>query len=198
MNYNQSTMSAPYSAFLLAGGSSRRMGSDKALLLAAPGQTLLARQLALLSSLTADVAVLAPTGKYPDLTVPTYPDLRPDSGPLAAIETALVRAKSPWSLVLAVDHAEITSNWLAKLAAQALASPSFCVTSATAPDSPSPLAAFWHKSALPAVQNALDRGNFRVRDTLAAIPHELCIPENAQILSNWNRPEDIRPLDTIE
>lgn len=198
MNYNQLTMSAPVSAFLLAGGASRRMGTDKAFLLVASGQTLLARQLALLTALTADVAVLAPPNKYTKLKVPVYADLRPDSGPLAAIETALVQAQSPWSLILAVDHAEVTCNWLAKLVARALASPSACITSATTPDSLSPLCAVWHKAALPAVQAALNSGNFRVRDVVTALPHEFLIPENPQILSNWNRPEDIRPLDTIE
>lgn len=188
-------MSAPFSAFLLAGGSSRRMGSDKALLLVSPAKTLIERQLDLLRSLTPTVSVLAPPERYPHLPVPVLPDLRPNAGPLAGIEAALAHTSTNWNLILAVDHAGVNSKWLAKLRDFALSSQFLCVASAAATDNPSPLCAFWHKSALPAVAHALTTGNRRVRDVLASLPHHLLIPEAPEILSNWNRPEEIRPLD---
>jgi molybdopterin-guanine dinucleotide biosynthesis protein A len=77
------------SAAILAGGRSRRMGRDKALV-EIGGRTMLARVLERLSPLFERIMIIGPEGPpLEDFGVPVYPDLRPGKGSLGGIHTAL-------------------------------------------------------------------------------------------------------------
>ncbi|MFM9108738.1 MAG: molybdenum cofactor guanylyltransferase [Chloroflexota bacterium] len=95
----------PVSAAVLAGGMSRRMGSDKALLPATPGgQTLLERALATVSDV-ADETFIVASGRpeYERFGVPVVADLHPGAGALGGIATALRAARCERCLVVACD-----------------------------------------------------------------------------------------------
>jgi molybdopterin-guanine dinucleotide biosynthesis protein A len=88
--------------FVVAGGESRRMGTDKALL---PwgGGTLLDRALATLRAVCADARILCgPTPRYLDHGAVVETD-RQAGGPLAGLEAALAAAGPRPALLLAVD-----------------------------------------------------------------------------------------------
>ncbi len=91
------------SGFVLAGGLSRRMGRDKALL-EIRGQTLLSHMVQLLSTVTASVRVVG----RDDL-----PDRIVDCGPLGGILTALEITESPMNLIVAVDLPKMSAEFLA-------------------------------------------------------------------------------------
>lgn len=188
MNY---PLARPLSAFILSGGASRRMGSDKALLLF-KGKPLLVHLASVVHTLTPALTVIAPSGRYESLGFSTLPDIRPGCGPLSGIETALTHSPADWSLILACDLPHLTPAWLETLVSSALSSPEQQIIASG--DPPNPLAAVWHKSALPAVHDALNTGNFRVRDLLSTLSSKILIPQDPQILANWNRPEDIEQL----
>jgi len=106
---------------VLAGGKSRRMGRDKAALLV-DGQTLLARQVALLGalgvaeawvSLGADAQAAEPAVKGPELRV--VRDTAPDAGPLEGIRQVLELTASEWLLVVAVDLPALDGSFLRRL-----------------------------------------------------------------------------------
>ena len=100
--------------FVVAGGQSRRMGTDKALLPWDNG-TLLDRALATLRALCPDVRILCgPSPRYLDRGVPVETD-RQAAGPLAGLETALVAAQSRPALLLAVDLPMVEPALLSKL-----------------------------------------------------------------------------------
>ncbi len=195
MNYApQSVASAPAGAFLLAGGASSRMGRDKALI-PFKGNPLLVHLAELLRSVSVDFHIVAPPERYESFRYPILPDLRDNCGPMAAIETALAHSPYPWNFIVACDMPLLSSDWLITLRNAALASSGIdCVSSATAPDSPNPLAAIWNRSALPKVRSFLDEGNFRVRGLLSSLETKILIPPDPQILANWNRPEDLSGL----
>lgn len=105
-----------FSAVILAGGQSRRMGCDKARI-ALHGKTLLATQIE-------RVRMLAPTelfisGRadvdYSDHNCPVLLDGMEDGGPLAGIFAALLRASTSHLLVLAVDMPLMRCELLASL-----------------------------------------------------------------------------------
>jgi molybdopterin-guanine dinucleotide biosynthesis protein A len=105
-----------FSAVILAGGQSRRMGCDKARI-ALHGKTLLATQVE-------RVRMLAPTelfisGRadvdYSGLCCPVLVDAIPDGGPLAGILSALLTASTSHLLVLAVDMPLMKPELLANL-----------------------------------------------------------------------------------
>ena len=88
---------------VLAGGSSRRMGCDKALLLL-EGRPLLARAVEVLGSVLDEVVVVAPPDRgYETLDVEIIRDIYPDQGPVGGIHTALVHAGGRPVFVLACD-----------------------------------------------------------------------------------------------
>ncbi len=197
MNYTVGMLDGPtVGAWLLAGGQSRRMGSDKALL-PVKGQPLLVHTLAKLHTLTPSVHVLAPAERYAHLHISSIPDLRsgPTSslGPLAGIETALSLTAFPWNWIVACDLPFLDVEWMARLQTIALSSPNgtSCVCPLSAEKGLHPLCALWHVSALPAVQTALDRDKLRVKDVIAALPSVFLPLEDPKMLANWNEPSDL-------
>jgi len=88
--------------FILAGGKSKRMGRDKALL-EWKHSTLLEHMVKLLSSVTTEVQVV---GRE------LLPDVLPGRGPLAGILTALQNSQTEINLVVAVDLPLLTKAFL--------------------------------------------------------------------------------------
>src|SRR5205823_5696774 len=102
------TMPPAFSAVLLAGGASRRMGMDKALLRAPDGdsspQLLWQRQLQTLRALEpAEILISGPPRPGFPAGVPCIRDRLPGCGPLGGLATCLARVATPWLLVLAID-----------------------------------------------------------------------------------------------
>jgi molybdenum cofactor guanylyltransferase len=91
-----------FSGFVLAGGRSRRMGANKALL-PLRGKRLVDRAIELLSPHVEDVFVVGPPEVFPFLHVPVHPDEIRQAGPLGGILTGLRHARFEKSLVLGVD-----------------------------------------------------------------------------------------------
>jgi molybdopterin-guanine dinucleotide biosynthesis protein A len=178
-------------AFLLAGGASRRMGSDKALL-PFGDKTLIEHLAGMLLTITPAVTIVAPAGRYEAFGLPVVADLRPHCGPLGGIEAALSHSQADWNLILACDLPRMTGDWLQTLTKAARADARLRIVASGEP--PNPLAAVWHRSALTPVQEALDRGELRVRDLLGRVSSKTLIPQDPEILANWNRPEDTQKL----
>lgn len=96
----------PWPVYILAGGQSRRFGSDKARALHR-GRPLLNSIADALNELAQYVVVIAAhDGAYRDLGFHTLGDRQPGAGPLAGLDTALHHAHSihqPWLLLCSCD-----------------------------------------------------------------------------------------------
>ena len=106
-----------FSAVILAGGKSLRMGCDKAWL-EIEGQTLLARQIALARETGAAEIFIAGRSDtdYSSFGCRVLPDKFFDAGPLAGIERALAAANETLLLVLAVDLPQMKAESLIRVA----------------------------------------------------------------------------------
>ncbi|MEA3334449.1 MAG: molybdenum cofactor guanylyltransferase [Chloroflexota bacterium] len=94
----------PISIIILAGGRSRRMGSNKALLEISADETLIERVVSNLSVLSDDLVIVSNNPElYDNLAVRQTGDLYGGSGPLAGIHAGLTVAVNDWSLVVACD-----------------------------------------------------------------------------------------------
>jgi molybdopterin-guanine dinucleotide biosynthesis protein A len=108
---------------VLAGGRSRRMGTDKALL-KLDGEPLLARTVRLAQGLSPTVAIACPDpDRYRDCLpqdVRWLPEAQPEGprGPLAALAMALPRLEGAWVLLLACDLPHLDREPLRQWAAQ--------------------------------------------------------------------------------
>lgn len=189
------TKSDQVHAFILSGGSSSRIGADKALLELA-GQPLLLRAARLLDPLVASVTVIGDPTRYASLGLAVVPDDMAGLGPLGGIATALRISAMPWNLVVACDLPYLTAAWLEFLVARALASRA----DALLPESdrgPEPLCAMYHARCAPAISAALERGVRKVTDGLAGLVIETLPPvawkafdSGGGLFKNMNSPDD--------
>lgn len=98
------------SIFVLAGGKSSRMGTDKALL-AIDGTTLLDRALVVAGQIRGNVFIVGEKSKFAGFGK-VIEDLFLDCGPLAGIQAALKSSASELNLMLAVDQPFVTEALL--------------------------------------------------------------------------------------
>jgi molybdopterin-guanine dinucleotide biosynthesis protein A len=144
--------------FVVAGGESRRMGTDKALL---PwgGRTLLDHALETLRVVCADVRILSgPAPRYLDRGVTVVCDRQP-GGPLAGLEAALAVAGMRPVLLLAVDLPWVEPALLSKLLA--LLAGHDAVVPVVA-GRPQPLCAGYGEGCLEPVRRRLAAGELRM------------------------------------
>jgi molybdopterin-guanine dinucleotide biosynthesis protein A len=106
-----------FSAVILAGGTSSRMGRDKAWI-ECHGRPLILRQIETVQQLEPAEIFLSVRGPYDyaSLGWPALLDTFPGQGPLAGIERALEVMQSSLLLVLAVDMPHVTAATLRRLA----------------------------------------------------------------------------------
>jgi molybdopterin-guanine dinucleotide biosynthesis protein A len=111
-------VSGPISVAVLAGGMSRRLGQDKALVRLLPGDpTLLELVLAAVKPIGDDVFVVASNRpEYTGLGVPLRPDLYPNAGVLGGIGSALRHAQGERCLVVSCDHPFLSTALLGAIA----------------------------------------------------------------------------------
>ena len=100
-------------AFILAGGASSRMGTDKSQLLI-ERQTFTERIANTLRTLTDSVTVV---GRSPgDSPLPSVPDVYPQWGALGGVHAALTASNRDWAIVVACDLPFVTSELFEHLA----------------------------------------------------------------------------------
>ena len=181
--------------FVLAGGASSRMGTNKAFLLY-QGRTLLDIAISAVRDTAGNVTVIGSPELYNHLGLPVTPDLRPHSGPLAGIETALTHAAaagSAWTLVTACDMPRLTAATLHRILNKATEEPdAAAVFPESAPGRLEPLCAAWHIRALPFVSHALDAG---IRKVTTAVPETMVRYirlTDEEAFQNLNTPEEWR------
>lgn len=159
--------------YILAGGRSSRMGTDKAMLTLhgeKDGETFLSHAVRTLRTI-ADQVVLVGDRQHLEGADRAIPDLHPNCGPLGGIEAALRDASSnhqDWACFLPVDmplspptlYAALIQHWLA------LAPSGLRIGMVQVDDSPQPLVSVIHISTLPYIADALSRGRHKVTPVL--------------------------------
>jgi molybdopterin-guanine dinucleotide biosynthesis protein A len=92
-----------FSGVILAGGKSRRMGRDKSHLIL-QGETLVARAVRTLASLTDDLILATNTPDlFANLGARLASDAIPGGGALSGVHAGLIAARHEWALVVACD-----------------------------------------------------------------------------------------------
>ena len=151
-------------AFILAGGASSRMGTDKSLL-PIEGQTFTGRIAETLLKLTDSVSVV---GRETDLRLPTVPDVYPQWGALGGLHAALTACKRDWAIVVACDLPFVTAELFSFLAEKRMDHEA--VVPIQEDERPQPLAALYRVE--PCRQRAtelIEAGRRRPLDLLEAV-----------------------------
>ncbi len=182
--------------FILAGGASKRMGRDKALL-QINGTPLALRTAQLLAPLVSSVAMVAPADRYGELGLALIADDYPGAGPLGGIATALRATACEWNLVVSCDMPFLTQPWLEFLISTALAEAADALVPVSAHGRAEPLCAMYHRRCLPAIRVELGMGIRKVTTGLAGLavrtlPYERWreFDSVGRLFKNMNTPED--------
>jgi molybdopterin-guanine dinucleotide biosynthesis protein A len=165
---------------VLAGGASRRFGSDKSERVV-DGQPLWRRQLDVLAAAGADPVVLIQRPDQPPRPgTACWRDGATGAGPLRGLRAALAPGTAPWVAVLAVDMPGIDAGWFEWLRG-------FCAPGVGAmarhPEACEPLAAIYPAEALGAVEARLAGGDLSLQGLareLAATGRLRLIPVTAE------------------
>ena len=192
----------PFAAVLLAGGQSRRMGRDKALLSLPDGRRLWERQLGVLRELEpTELFISGPRRDGFPADVPSLEDILPGCGPLGGIAAALAAMRSERLVVLAVDLPGMTSAFLGGLLA--VEGRDGAAATGVVPQQEDgffePLAAVYPKPALDEAQTRLRNGELSLQRFVrrlietGGVATRRIAPEEVRFFANWNRPDDMVP-----
>lgn len=153
------------SGFVLAGGQSSRMGTEKALV-HFDGEPLIKHALKTLRSVCASVAIAGGTPALAEYA-PLVTDEVAFQGPLGGIVAALRQSTSDWNLFVPVDTPFLPVEALRTLLAATPPFDAVAILSQPA-DHTNPLIALYHRRALPTLARELASGRLRVRVAIEA------------------------------
>jgi len=180
------------SLFILAGGKSSRMGTDKAFL-EWEGSTLIDRALHCARSVTPHVTIVGSREKF-EKFAPVIEDKYLDQGPLGGIHAALAASLAEKNSVLAVDMPFMPPAFLLYLLEQAVASPASWVVIPRAAGHLQPLCAIYRREFGGVAENALRAGRNRIDVLFNRLP--LRVIEETELKDAGFSPSIFRNLNT--
>lgn len=178
-----------YTALLLAGGQSRRMGQSKALL-PWKGGTVVEHIMQIVAPLVSSGSIVGtdtlplPRGWTAQI------DTHPQQGPVGGLATALSRISTPYALVLSCDLPLLTEAALRYLMDHHL--PKKNAIFVTPNNCWQPLIGLYDRQAGQQFEAALAHGKRRLQRVVASLPLQLvpCPVQYVTALTNINTPEE--------
>lgn len=183
------------SGFILAGGKSHRMGTDKALLVL-QGKPLLEHMIGLIEPLCEKVFISGQNSDYISFGVGLIPDIYSDCGPIAGIFSALKYSVSDWNLVVSVDvpcvNDELFFFLISNIGEYDCIIPKH--TSGV-----EPLIGLYHRRALPIIEKMIATGDYRLTNLLPKLNTRYLdcddlIKTYPRLFMNINRMEDYQSI----
>jgi molybdopterin-guanine dinucleotide biosynthesis protein A len=177
---------------ILAGGESRRMGQDKALL-KNNGQSQLAYVAGILNACVEKVFVSTRADQVDDerAQYDQIKDRYDDLGPVAGILTALEEKPEVDWLVVACDLPNIDEQTIRYLLEQRAGDQSFTAFTSSHDGLPEPLCAVYHSGCEAVVRRFVDEGVNCPRKILIRSDTRLLDQPNPEALDNVNTPDDL-------
>ncbi len=149
------------SAAILAGGKSKRMGQNKALV-EFDGKKMIEYVLESLQACTQEIMIISNSPeKFRFLKRPLYEDIVESVGPLAGIYTALTKSRQEYCLVVACDLPFLSSQLIKFLCEKCTPYDIFAFESEIGVE---PLCAVYRKSCLPVIETQIKKRQFKVSD----------------------------------
>lgn len=185
---------ATISAYIIAGGKSSRMGSDKGMLFL--NETVFIAHIvkALRDASIQNITIVSSNADYDFLNCNRIEDIYPNKGPVGGIFTALSHSKTEQNIILSVDipliSADIITWLIANIDKEKL------ITQVKVGDKVSPLIAVYNKVTVSIFEEHLKREELKLRMVVEAIPNQTIeVPEKWQsLLQNINTKEDYQNL----
>ena len=180
-------------AYVLAGGKSTRMGTDKAFLPWGTG-TLLEHALSLAGAVATHVSILGDAGKFARFG-PVIGDLYPSRGPLGGIHAALVSSTSQWNLLIAVDLPFLRPQFLDYLTTRARESGAAVIVPRAA-GGLQPLCAVYRREFARIAEQSLAEGKNKIDPLFGQVKTRII--DEVELVRDGFSPEMFRNLNTPE
>ena len=183
-------------AFILAGGKSTRMGSDKAFVVL-DGRTLLARTLDLARAVSRNVHIVGDRSKFAAFAS-VVEDSFPNCGPLAGIHAALRVSTSDLNLILAVDVPFVSPALLQYIITRAKNSPDSTVTAPRAAGGLQPLCAIYRRDFAEVAEKSLRDHRHKIDALFDSVRTQIILEGELEaagfsprLFRNLNTPQDL-------
>jgi len=180
-------------AYVLAGGRSSRMGTDKAFLELA-GKPLIVSAVKLAREAVGDVKIVGDPRKFAAFG-PVIEDVYRDRGPLGGIHAALTNSAAEWNLILAVDLPFVPAQFLKYLLARAESSGA-TVTVPSVGGYFQPLCAVYRKPFLSVADRGLSQGTNKIDQLFREVT--LCTVSEVDMIASGFDSLIFRNLNTPE
>lgn len=156
-------MSEPVTTAILAGGQSRRMGTDKSFILL-HGRPLIQHVIDRASQLDMPLILIAnDIERYQQFDLPVYRDAIPGAGSLGGVYTALTYSETEYTLCLACDMPQVNPALLRYLMTL---TGSYDVVAPRVNGVTQSLHAIYHRRCLPAMHEHIQQGKLKISDVI--------------------------------
>jgi molybdopterin-guanine dinucleotide biosynthesis protein A len=157
-------------AIILAGGKSKRMGENKALV-PLLGKPLIRYSIDLAVKFTADILISANNRDLDHFGFPVIRDVVDVKAPLAGIHAGLLASATDWNLVLTCDMPNVSVE-LIRLLLNSL-DDSLRMVVPCHDEFLEPLCGFYHKRIIPVMESNMKAGKLSMLDLPGLVPHRL-------------------------
>lgn len=188
-------MNALISGFILAGGKSSRMGTDKALLLV-QDEPMLQRMVRLLVPFCKTIAISGNKPEYNDFNIEQVADLYSGCGPISGIISTLKHSSTEWNLLVSVDVPFINEAFLLNLIAHI---GNYDCIIAEHEGRVEPLMGLYNRQMIPVVEQMISQRDYKLMRLLDQfnVRYVNCdnlIKQFPRLFVNINLPEDYNSI----
>lgn len=182
------------SVFILCGGKSTRMQSEKGLVLFQE-KPFIEHIIQAILPITNNIKLITASQEYDYLEYEKIPDLILDKGPLGGIYTALSHSETEFNLILSCDIPLISTELLQELISKHTKEAGITVFASESKTHP--LIGIYSKEILPIVKEAIENNELRLMDLLAKLPHQIINIEESENspLTNINSADELNDLN---
>jgi len=178
---------------ILAGGKSKRMGTDKASL-KLDGKTLLERCVELIHPFCKTILISSNNPAHENFGCKIISDVILDCGPIGGIHTCLKQTETDWNFVISVDSVFVEPEFIKFLISE---TEDFDAVVPIHLKGKEPLIALYHKNCLVEVEKMIQSEDFKMHNLLNAIETKFVDTKNwvykyPKLFHNLNRPEDLQ------
>jgi len=186
---------AEISGYILAGGKSSRMGTNKALLLV-NDEPLLIRVKNVLEPFCKSIAVSGQNSDYDNLNIEMVPDLYDGCGPVSGILSSLKHSATNWNLLVSVDTPFVNKELLQLLISKI--GHYDCIV----PEHEGgiePLIGLYSREILPQLEEAINKGDYKLQRILSKlntcyVDCNFLIKKYPRLFFNVNHPGDYNSI----
>lgn len=183
------------SGFILAGGKSRRMGTDKALL-TFQEKPLLEHMIKLIGPFCNTIAISGQNPDYSIFGVEMVPDLYSGCGPIAGIYSSMNHSGCDWNLLVGVDVPYVNEELLFLLISN-IGERDCIIPQHTS--GVEPLIGLYHRRALPVVEEMIKGGNYKLTDLVSKLNTQYLdcndlVKKYPRLFMNINRLDDYQSI----